>query len=99
MANVEHISISIKKIYITLMDVPEVIACGHGTVCDGIEGLCILLKRLTFPCRYTDMIPVFGRSLTEICLIFNTISDHNLQPNVANIGPINATSKQVPTIC
>ena len=30
------------------------------SVCEGMEGLCILLKRLAYPCRYTDMVPRFG---------------------------------------
>lgn len=40
-----------------------------------MEGLCILLKRLAYPCRYTDMVPRFGRNPTELCLIFNEVLD------------------------
>ena len=28
---------------------------------DGIEGLCMLLKRLAYPCRYSDMMAHFAR--------------------------------------
>ena len=35
----------------------------------------MLLKRLSYPCRYTDMVPRFGRNPTELCLIFNRIVD------------------------
>ena len=54
---------------------PEKLVCPQRTTCSGIEGLCILLKRLAFPCRFTDMVPRFGRNPTEICLIFNTVLD------------------------
>ena len=57
------------------LGVPEKITCEQRTVCGGMEGLCILLKRLSYPCRYTDMVPRFGRNPTELCLIFNRIVD------------------------
>ena len=53
--------------------IPENIVCSQRTTCSGLEALCILLKRLAFPCRYTDMATRFGRNPTELCLIFNTI--------------------------
>ena len=34
--------------------IPEELVCQQGTVCTGMEGLCILLKRLAYPCRYTQ---------------------------------------------
>ena len=58
------------------LQIPDQIACQQGTVCNSIEGLCILLSRLSYPCRYTDMIPRFGRNPTELCLIFNAVLDH-----------------------
>ena len=33
----------------------------------------MLLRRLAFPCRYSDMIPRFGGSKQEICLIVYTV--------------------------
>ena len=55
------------------LNMPEKIVTEERVTCTGIEGLCILLKRLAFPCRYTDMVPLFGRNQTEICLIFNHV--------------------------
>jgi hypothetical protein len=55
--------------------IPEELVCQQGTVCTGMEGLCILLKRLAYPCRYTDMAHRFGRSPPELCLIFNLVLD------------------------
>ena len=47
---------------------------GHrGAVCDGIEGFCILLRRLAYPCRYFDLIQRFARPTPELSLIANTV--------------------------
>ena len=54
---------------------PDRFVCSQRTVCSGMEGLCILLKRLAFPCRFTDMVMRFGRNPTELCLIFNHVLD------------------------
>ena len=62
----------------SLMDclqIPEELVCRQGTVCSGFEGLLILLKRLAYPCRFTDMAYRFGRSPPELCLIFNKVLD------------------------
>ena len=40
--------------------IPEKFTCSQGTTSDGIEGLCMVLKRLSYPCRYSDLIPRFG---------------------------------------
>ena len=50
------------------LGIPDNIICEQRTV-------CVLLKRLSYPCRYTDMVPRFGRNPTELCLIFNRIVD------------------------
>ena len=39
----------------------------------GIEGLCVVLRRLSYPNRYHDIIPIFGRSKGELCIIFNEV--------------------------
>jgi hypothetical protein len=57
------------------LDFPDKFVCSQRTICSGLEGLCILLKRLAFPCRYTDMVSRFGRNPTELCLIFNHVLD------------------------
>ena len=58
-----------------LLGIPEKITCQQETTCSGIEGLCIFLKRLAYPCRYSDMAIRFGRNPSEICLIFNEVLD------------------------
>ena len=59
----------------TYLQIPDEIVCSQRSVCEGMEGLCILLKRLAYPSRYTDMVPRFGRNPTELCLIFNEVLD------------------------
>ena len=55
-----------------VLRIPKVFRCKQGSVCDGMTGLCIMLKRLTYPRRYSDMIPAFGISVPELCMIYNT---------------------------
>ena len=38
------------------LGMPATLKCPQRTVAGGIEGLCMLLKRTSFPCRYSDMI-------------------------------------------
>ena len=41
-----------------------------------MEDLCMLFKRVAYPCRLSDMIPRFGRPVSVISLITNDISDY-----------------------
>lgn len=50
--------------------------CEQRSVCDGIEGLCMLLKRVAYPCRYSDMIPRFGRPVSVISLVTNQVLNY-----------------------
>ena len=53
------------------LEVPDVVKCYNGIVGDGIEALCVLLKRFAYPCRYGDMIPRFGRPVPQLSMINN----------------------------
>ena len=37
--------------------------------------LCILVNRLACPCRYADMVPLFGRAPPQLSMIFNQTVD------------------------
>ena len=37
------------------LQIPDEIVCSQRSVCDGMEAMCILLKRLAYPCLYTDI--------------------------------------------
>lgn len=52
---------------------PNYFICQQGTICDGIEGLCIALRRFAYPCRLSDLIPRFGRPVPELSIIFSLI--------------------------
>ena len=55
--------------------IPPVFRCSQRSVFAGMEGLCMLLKRLAYPCRYSDMIPRFGRPVPEMSMITNVVLD------------------------
>ena len=59
-----------------VLNIPEKIVSCQRTVSSGVDALRILLKRLAFPCRYTDMVPAFGRNETGLCLIYNHMLDY-----------------------
>ena len=42
---------------------------------ESTEALCILLNRLAYPCRYADMVPLFGRAPPQLSMIFNQTVD------------------------
>ena len=55
------------------LGIPPVFRCSQRSVFEGMENLCMLLKRLTFSCRYSDMIPRFGRPVPEIRMMTNVV--------------------------
>jgi hypothetical protein len=64
------------------LQIPDEVKFYKGSYCQGLESLCILLRRLAYPVRYCDMVPRFGRSVPDLCKIiisnsmaFWTISD------------------------
>ena len=57
------------------LQVPARFRCPEGTVSDGIEGFCILLKRLAYSCRYFDLVERFAPPVPELSLISNTVLD------------------------
>ena len=59
-----------------VLNIPQTFRCEQGSTCDGIEGLCLLLRRLSFPCRYGDMIPRFGKPAPVLGMITNTVLDY-----------------------
>ena len=58
-----------------VLGLPETWKCYQGTLCSGLEGLCIILRRFAYPCHYCDLIPIFGRPVPELCMIANQVTD------------------------
>lgn len=49
--------------------IPGAYKTNQRSIAGGMEGLYMLLKRFAYPCRYGDMIPLFGRAVPVICMI------------------------------
>ena len=60
---------------VEVLEIPSTFKCQHRTVCDGMEGLCMLLGGLSYPCRYSDMMARFGRPVPELCMITHRVMD------------------------
>ena len=57
------------------LQIPDAFVCNQGSVCEGMEALCILLRRLSYRCRYSDMIPRFGRPAPVLSTVTNKVID------------------------
>ena len=73
------------------LQLPQVFTCQQGTICDGIEGFCITLRRFAYPCRYSDLIPRFGRPVPELSMISNLVMDTIYQEHHQRITQWNNT--------
>ena len=62
----------------TVLRLPEEIDCNlyNNLRIDFLEALCILLKRLAYPNRYSDMIPRFGRAVPQLSMVVNQMMDY-----------------------
>ena len=50
--------------------------CEQRSICDGLTQLCMLLKRLSYPCRMGDIISRFARPVAVINMITNTVINY-----------------------
>ena len=58
------------------LGIPNKFVCGQRSVVADTEALCMLLKRLTYPCRYSDMMQRFGqRPVPVLCMATNCVLD------------------------
>ena len=57
------------------LQIPDSFTCYQKSVSDGMEGLPMLLQRLAHPCRYSDMIPRFGRPIPLLSMVTNEVPD------------------------
>ena len=55
------------------LSLPEKYVCSQGTVATGMESLMILLRRLSYPNRLSDLVQLFGRRKSELSLVFNMV--------------------------
>ena len=59
-----------------VLGLPETFRCSQRIVANKLEGLCLLLRRTAYPCRYSDLIPRFGRPVPELSMITNCVVDY-----------------------
>jgi len=52
-----------------VLQIPPMFKRPQGSVADGMEALCMLLKRLSYPCRYADMVHRFGHPIPVFSMI------------------------------
>ena len=57
------------------LQIPDTFYCEQRSVCNGIEGICMLVRRISYPCRYGDMISRFARPVPVLSMITNTVLD------------------------
>lgn len=55
----------------TLLKLPANFTFSNGTTWTALEGLCVVLRRLAYPCRLRDLAEMFGRSPTCLSIVFN----------------------------
>ena len=55
------------------LKIPATYICSQGTIATRMEALMILLRRLAYPNRWCDLEAMFGRSESELTLIFNKV--------------------------
>ena len=55
--------------------IPAMFQCKQRSIYDGSEGLCVLLRRTSYPCRFSDMIRRFPRQVSALSLITNEVMD------------------------
>lgn len=72
------------------LHLPNTFRCQQRSVCPGIEGLCMVLKRMAYPCRYSDMIPRFGRPVSVLSLVTNRVVDYIYETHAHRITQWNA---------
>lgn len=82
------------------LQIPDEFICEQRSVVGGMEGLCMLLKRLAYPCRYSDLIPRFGRPVPVLCMatkcVLNYIYDtHHQRITQWNANILNPAALQL----
>ena len=62
-----------------VMDMPDEFHTYNRVKVEKIEALCIFLRRVAYPCRYSDIIPHFGRPVPQLSMISNLVMDFVFQ--------------------
>ena len=55
------------------LQIPDSNTSYQGSVFTGMESLMILLRRLSYPNRCCDLVPIFGRTEPELSMAFDMV--------------------------
>jgi len=58
------------------LQIPDWLTCNQRSKTDGIEALCMFLKRFAYPCRCSDTVPRFGRPVPILSTVTNEVLDY-----------------------
>ena len=61
----------------------------NGIKWSGTEGLCMFLRRISYPNRLVDLIPIFGRHKMEMSTILNVMTNEIYSLHHARLENIN----------
>ena len=80
----EHFRFRAEDLRVLLVELrfPQVFTTGdrgHQKYFPGETALILLLKRLSYPCRYKDLVSMFGLSIPDLAVLFNTAVCHIYQ--------------------
>ena len=80
---------------VTALQIPVKINCFRRPVKSDIEGICILIKRLVFPCQLTDIISIFGRNPAKISLTFKYVLDSTCSQRSHRVSAWNESKRSI----
>ena len=63
-------------LFAEVLEIPDSFTCYQRTVSSGMEALCILLRRLSYPCRFSDIVPGSGRPVPVLSMVSNQVLDY-----------------------
>ena len=58
------------------LHIPPSFKLRQGSIVSGMEGLCILLRRLAYLCRFGDMVPRFGKPVPVLSMVTYIVIDY-----------------------
>lgn len=70
--------------------------CSQRSVFGEMDGLSRLLERLAYPCRYSDIIPGFGRPVPEMSMMTSVVLDWSYNEHGHHLTGFNNPSCPVP---
>ena len=68
----------------SVLNIPEQIKAPNRSNFDGIEALFVFLKRFSYPCRHSDLLPRFGMSVPELSMVSVSMQNH-VYANYSNL--------------